>query len=167
MPRWRVLPETRVLVEPLSAIRDESKALFGAYASGDGPPGLKVNRLMSFTTSAQDWFAKVRHFATTPITESGFLRLALNPAVMGGPTSSGAALASLRSLRADPRATFLADDATLADPVISLEAMAGHRQVTDLHLVNLAVAHSARLVTFDKRIAGTLTGASAEAVLAL
>lgn len=116
---------------------------------------------------AQEWFAKVRRFATTPITETGFLRLALNPSVMGSQTSSDAALASLRSLRADRRATFLADNATLAEAVIPVTALTGHRQVTDLHLVNLAVAHSARLVTFDRRIASTLTGAAADAVLAL
>ncbi|GAB2707648.1 TA system VapC family ribonuclease toxin [Arthrobacter bambusae] len=116
---------------------------------------------------AQHWFANVRRFATTPITETGFIRLALNPTVMGGQTSSEAALASLRSLRADPRATFLPDNATLADPVISVAAMTGHRQVTDMHLVNLAVVNSARLVTFDQRIASTLTGAATEAILTL
>lgn len=116
---------------------------------------------------AQEWFAAAQRFATTPVTEAGFLRLALNANVMGVQTSSDTALASLRSLRADPRATFLADDSSLAEPVISVAAMTGHRQVTDLHLVNLAVAHSARLVTFDRRIASTLTGAAAKAVLTL
>lgn len=105
-----------------------------------------------FHQSAQQWFAGVEQFATTPITESGFLRVALNSAVVGTEIRAADALASLRSLRSDPRAQFLADDASLADPTISLVGLVGYRQITDLHLVNLAAAHNARLVTLDAKI---------------
>lgn len=105
---------------------------------------------------AQQWFAGARRFATTPITESGLLRMALNPAVMGTETRTADALASLRSLQADRRAQFLADDSSLARTVIDLIGLVGHKQVTDLHLVNLAAAHDARLVTLDKKIRPTL-----------
>jgi len=106
--------------------------------------------------TAQRWFAGAARFATTPITESGLLRMALNPAVMGTVTSAADALASLRSLRSDARAEFLADDSSLAQATIDLIGLVGHKQTTDLHLVNLAAAHDARLVTLDKRVRPTL-----------
>ncbi|MDR3068848.1 MAG: PIN domain-containing protein [Cellulomonas sp.] len=116
--------------------------------------------------TAQRWFTGAERFATTPITESGLLRMALNPAVMGTETGAAAALASLRSLRSDVRARFLADDSSLAQATIDLVGLVGHKQVTDLHLVNLAATHDARLVTLDKRIRLTLApGDQARVVL--
>jgi toxin-antitoxin system PIN domain toxin len=101
--------------------------------------------------AAQEWFASVTRFATTPVTESGMLRMALNPAVMGGTASAEIAMASLRSLRSHERAEFLSDDSSLAESRLDLIGMVGFRQVADLHLVNLAAMHSARLVTFVDR----------------
>lgn len=101
---------------------------------------------------AHAWFESTPAFATTPITESGLLRLALNSLIAGAPTSTSAAVASLRSLKDDPRASFLVDDSSLAQAEIDLTGLVGHRQVTDLHLVNLAAKHSAVLVTFDRSL---------------
>jgi len=109
-----------------------------------------------YHASAQLWFSTVERFATTPVTETGFVRLALNPTVMGTAITPADVLASLRSLRADERAEFLVDDSSLADAVIDLVGLVGHQQVTDLHLVNLAAAHNARLVTLDGKIRPTL-----------
>lgn len=108
-------------------------------------------------STAQGWFSKSERFATTAITESGFLRLALNPSVMGSRIRAADALTSLRSLRMDPRAEFLPDDSTLTNAQIDLVGLVGHKQVTDLHLVNLAASHHARLVTLDTKIKQTLT----------
>ena len=105
---------------------------------------------------AQKWFTSTQRFATTPITESGFIRMALNPVVAGQVTSLGDAMSSLSSVRADKRAEYVADDTSLAVPAIDLVGLVGFRQVTDFHLVNLAARHSARLVTFDRKIALTL-----------
>jgi toxin-antitoxin system PIN domain toxin len=105
---------------------------------------------------AQEWFDAVARFATTPITESGFLRTALNPTVVGAPTTAAAALASLKSVREHGRAEFLADDSSLADPGFDLRGLSGFRQVTDFQLVNLAARHSACLVTFDRKIRSSL-----------
>ncbi len=107
---------------------------------------------------ALDWFSTTKRYVTTPITEAGFIRLALTQSVMGSPVSLTEALASLTSVKRDPRAEFLADDATFTKPRIALDGLVGHRQVTDIHLVNLASRHKAQLVTFDVRIAGTLVG---------
>jgi toxin-antitoxin system PIN domain toxin len=101
---------------------------------------------------AHEWFASVSRFATTPITESGLLRLSLNRAVTGQDVAPARAIATLNSVRHDERAEFLADTATLAEPCIDLSALAGHRQVTDLHLANLAASSNAVLVTFDRTL---------------
>lgn len=106
---------------------------------------------------AHAWFGGTTGFATTPVTEAGLVRLALDAKVVGQAAATPtAALASLRSLRADPRASFLADDASLAEPWIDLVGLSGHRQVTDLHLVDLAARHAAVLVTFDRALAAAL-----------
>ncbi|MFT4009581.1 MAG: hypothetical protein QM655_06000 [Nocardioidaceae bacterium] len=107
--------------------------------------------------TAQTWFDSVACFATTPVTESGLVRMAMNPAVMGVAESAERALALLRSLREDARAEFLPDDSSLAEAAIDLVGLVGFRRVTDLHLVNLAAAHSGRLVTFDTKIRPVLS----------
>ncbi|MCL2787717.1 MAG: PIN domain-containing protein [Micrococcales bacterium] len=117
--------------------------------------------------TAQRWFAGVRRFATTPITEAGFLRVSLNTAVMGVALRSVDVLDSLRSLRSDPRAEFLADDSSLAQACIDLVGLVGHRQIIDLHLVNLAATHRARLVTLDTKIRPTLVTTDQNNVLVL
>jgi uncharacterized protein len=106
---------------------------------------------------ALDWFATAGALATTPITEAGFLRLSLNPTVMGRAISPAEALASLRSVRDDPRTTFLPDAASFADPRIDLCGLVGYRQVTDLHLIDLVARNSGALVTFDRALSETLT----------
>ncbi len=105
---------------------------------------------------ACEWFASVARFGTTPTTEAGFVRVALNPKVSGGPANAAAVIASLRSIRAHPRAEFLPDDSSLAEPELDLAGLSGFRQLTDFHLVNLAARHRARLVTFDRKIKPTL-----------
>ena len=66
------------------------------------------------------------------------------------------ALASLRSIRSDERAEFLADDSSLAQASVDLVGLVGHKQITDLHLTNLAAVHDARLVTLNTRLRPTL-----------
>lgn len=110
-------------------------------------------------TLASAWLDRAGRFATTPVTESGFVRISLNAAVVGPAAAvPHAVLVSLASIRAEPRWSFLPDDSTLADPRIDLAGLAGHRQVTDLHLVNLAARHHAVLVTFDRRLPAALLG---------
>jgi len=124
-----------------------------------------VNVLVALTNPAHvhherahRWLKGVAAFATTPITESGLLRLLLNSAVVGQDVTGEQALTVVRRLRADPRCSFLPDEATLADPSVDLIGLAGYRHVTDFHLANLAAAHGAVLVTFDRRIPGMLVG---------
>ncbi len=133
-----------------------------------------VNVLLALTLrehvhheAAQGWLETVQTFATTPVTEAGLVRLSMNRAVTGAAASIDLSLAALRSMRAHPRAVFLPDDTSLAEPHVDLTGLVGHRQVTDLHLLNLAARHDARLVTFDTRLAPTLQPADRDRVLTL
>ncbi|MFN8189190.1 MAG: TA system VapC family ribonuclease toxin [Nocardioidaceae bacterium] len=96
---------------------------------------------------------------TTPITESALVRLLLNPQVTGRTFPAHEVVAVVRGLRADPRWRWLADESTLVDPVIDMTVLVGHRQVTDLHLVNLAARSGSLLVTFDAGIVAAVAPA--------
>lgn len=107
---------------------------------------------------AHQWLSGVERFATTSVTESGLVRLLVNPAVAGQPVTGLQALGVLAGVRKHPRALFLADDSSLASAAIDLIGLAGLRQTTDAHLVNLTASHGAVLATFDRRISEMLAG---------
>ena len=103
-------------------------------------------------SSAHRWFASIDDWATTAITEAAFLRLAANPKVMNDPVTTTEALTALSAMRSLPQHRQLPDDSSLAEPVIDLRSLLGHRQITDFHLVNLAAANAAILATFDAKL---------------
>lgn len=98
-------------------------------------------------------------WATCPPTEASLFRLLLNPAVTGRQRPVADVALVVAGLRTDPRWQFLADDSSLAEPMVSTAVLMGHRQVTDLHLVNLAATHEALLATFDAAIPSWLAPA--------
>jgi toxin-antitoxin system PIN domain toxin len=109
---------------------------------------------------ATEWFDEADfQWATTPLTETGYLRLMTNPVVVGFSVSVSQALDGLGQLREEPGFRFLADASTLGEPVIDLGPMVGTKQVSDFHLVNLAAQNGMRLATFD----GSLLRSLAEA----
>lgn len=133
-----------------------------------------VNVLVALTNpshqhhpQARQWLASVSRLATTPITESGLIRLLLNPVVTGQQVSSRQAVLILRGLRSHERAVFLPDSSSLATAHIDLIGLAGHRQTTDFHLVNVAASNGGVLTTFDRRIAASLTSADQQYVQTL
>ncbi|MFT4298564.1 MAG: PIN domain-containing protein [Aeromicrobium sp.] len=107
---------------------------------------------------ARRWFRDVEQWATTPFTEAGFVRLMLNPVVAGTTRSASEVFDALRAMRARHGHRFVADDTSLADASVDLSGLVGHRQVTDLHLVNLASRHGLVLATLDARLAKALIG---------
>lgn len=120
-----------------------------------------------FHRESHRWLADVERFATTPVTESGLLRMLLSPAITGQAVAPEQALAVLAGIRADPRAEFLVDDSSLAAAVVNTTGLAGPRQVTDWHLLNLAAYHDGVLVTFDRKIARAVLPADATRVVTL
>ena len=62
-------------------------------------------------------------------------------------------MAGLREIVVTEHHRFIPDDISLLDDaLVDIRRMSGHRQLTDVYLLALAVAHDARLVTLDRRI---------------
>ncbi|HVH26005.1 MAG TPA: TA system VapC family ribonuclease toxin [Vicinamibacterales bacterium] len=104
---------------------------------------------------ALDWFhGRARDgWATCSVTETGFVRVSSNEAVLPDARAPAEAAALLRRIVALPHHTFWKDDLRFAaSPFVSLDKVIGYRQVTDAHLLGLALRHRGRLVTLDARI---------------
>jgi uncharacterized protein len=111
--------------------------------------------------TARHWFTRSssRGWATTPMTEIGFVRISSNRRVMQVSTTPAIAIAQLDALRALPGHAFWPDDV----PLVVGEngdrgAVSSHRLVTDRHLIALAARYGGRLVTFDAALADSAPG---------
>lgn len=102
-------------------------------------------------------------WATCPLTENGFLRIASQPGY-SAPVSLADALALLRGWAKPPHHEFWADDASLLDPdTVDHGRLLGPRMLTDTYLLALAVKHGGRFVTFDRGVSlAAVKGATAE-----
>lgn len=102
---------------------------------------------------AHAWFSDSRSagWATCPPTESGFVRLSSNPRLTSEARRPREALELLERIVALPGHVFW-DDATsmVRSPHVARERLTGHRQVTDAHLVAIALAHGGTVATFDR-----------------
>ena len=97
--------------------------------------------------------------------ENAFIRILSDPGQ--GPSFFVARLAEhLNRFRRDPHYEFWPDAISiLDDAMFNLPLVHGHRQLTDVYLLGLAVTHGGRLVTFDQSIPlGAVKGATTEAL---
>lgn len=104
---------------------------------------------------AHAWFARSRRhgWATCPLTINGCARVLSNPGYPTVEATTSEVLERLKALTASPEHQFWADDVSLLDTsVFRAQAIAGHRQITDVYLLGLAVHHGGRLATFDASI---------------
>jgi len=117
---------------------------------------LDVNALVALAwdshihhAAARAWFAAngVNGWASCPTTESGFVRVSSNPAVLPSAIGVGEARRVLALLRGVGSHRFLVDDVSMTDD--DVPHLVGHRQVSDAHLLTLARRHGMRLTTFD------------------
>lgn len=95
-------------------------------------------------------------WATCAITQLGFIRLCSNKALIDPPKSPAVAAALLAEMTKDPLHRYLETMPAPIDPA-SLQRwnpVPGHQKVTDAYLVRIAEANDAKLLTFDRRIAG-------------
>lgn len=104
---------------------------------------------------AQSWFEETvtDGWATCPITEMAFMRIAGRPAYQlpGGPTEMAEIL---KMVRARPGHVFWPDSISLVgSPLIDTRKLTSHGQITDTYLLALAAHHGGLLATFDKRLA--------------
>ena len=112
--------------------------------------------------AAHRWFGSKRRsaWATCPITENGFVRIASHPNYPNRPGDAPAVLSILRQFCAVEGHHFWADDVSLRD-MLQPEALITHSQVTDIFLLSLAVFKGGKLATLDRRIpAIAITGGS-------
>lgn len=115
--------------------------------------------------TARAWFARnsEKGWATTPITETGFVRISSNRTVMRVSTTPAIAIAQLAALTALRGHTFWPDDVPMvvgADGDTTV--VTSHRQVTDRHLIAVAVRYGGRLITFDAALADSAAGGVVE-----
>lgn len=106
--------------------------------------------------TANTWFESnhADGWATCPMTQSSTIRVMRQYSLERGPLVTIDTLA--RRLNASlqaPTHVFIHDDLEFTSPeVIDFPRVQGHRQLTDLHLLALAIKHDMRLVTLDRRI---------------
>jgi len=115
--------------------------------------------------AAHRWFADLDGWATTPITELGFVRVSCNAQVLSEAVRPGAALAMLGRMRRAGGHTFWSDDIVLSEDDSGLTArIVGYRQLTDAHLILLARARGGSVATFDRGMAQLVAGLMPEQV---
>ena len=109
--------------------------------------------------AAHGWFATNAPvgFATCHVTQSGFVRLSLNPKVVGRSISSVEAFQKLESFTTHPNHRFW-DDGPLETSHVIWSYVTGHNQVTDTNLFLIARRNQGKLVTFDAAIRNRVHG---------
>lgn len=105
--------------------------------------------------AAQHWFGQNQRqgWATCSITQTGFVRVSSNAAVMAEARSPRETLGLLGEIIRLPHHAFWADDLSIADAKwIAIDRLVGYRQVTDAQLLGLALKRGGRLATFDRDV---------------
>ena len=104
-----------------------------------------------FHRTAKDWALKnsPSGWATCPLTQNGCVRIISQPGYPQ-PVSVQQAVQTLQALCQSPQHQFWPDDLSLLDAAaFDHEKIHGHRQLTDLYLLGLAVSHGGSFVTLD------------------
>jgi toxin-antitoxin system PIN domain toxin len=104
---------------------------------------------------AHDWFAEHRHlgWATCPVTENGFVRVATQQPTDSGLIRATDALAHLARFCTDEHHHQWSDTVSLTDEkLFAPEFIGSYRQVTDVYLLGLAKKMKGALLTFDRSI---------------
>ena len=102
---------------------------------------------------AHRWFGENgRHsWATCPLTENGFIRIASHPNYPNRPGDFPAVFAILRQLCDAQGHQFWPDDISMLE-FLKPDAIISHAQITDVYLTGLAVHKKGKLATLDQHI---------------
>lgn len=103
--------------------------------------------------AAHQWFG-AHHgsgWATCPLTENGIVRILSNPRYSPSVERPAEIARRLAVFRASKHHVFWPDDVSLCDARV-FDLVVGHRQLTDVYLLALAVSHNGLLATFDRSI---------------
>ncbi len=117
----------------------------------------------TFHKIAIDWFDATADggWATSSMTESGFIRISANASVVGAAVRPSEACSLLTELREVGAHQFWTDDIEPSvSPYFPRDRLVGHRQVTDAHLLALARRHSGAIATLDRGLVSLSIGLS-------
>ncbi len=95
--------------------------------------------------AANRWLGSLTSFATCPTTQMGFIRVSMSPGYSATFENAQSVLQAITKLRSH---RFLPDE-TMA---ISLPNVLNHRDISDGHLVRLAMTAGLRLATLDETL---------------
>jgi uncharacterized protein len=115
----------------------------------------------TFHNVAVEWFddAADSGWATSSITEAGFIRISSNASVVGDPVRPSEACSLLSELRGVGSHRFWIDDIEVSvSPWFPRDRLVGHRQVTDAHLLALGRRHGGTIATLDRGLLSLSAG---------
>ncbi len=105
------------------------------------------SRVMQWVSRTKDL-----RFATCAITQAGFVRVISQPTYIN-PISLSQAFEAMSRLASSPRHIWWTLDQQIHDQkIFDHSRIHGHRQLTDLMLLALAVQNQGRLVTLDAKL---------------
>jgi toxin-antitoxin system PIN domain toxin len=133
---------------------------------------LDVNVLLALAWSnheqheaAHAWCARQRRFrwASCPTTQSAFIRISMQPAIVKRNLSGPDALELLVQNLKRPGHEFWIEDRPIEEVLGTFRArLVGHQQVTDACLLSLAIRHKGKLATFDQGVLALLAPDTSE-----
>lgn len=121
---------------------------------------LDVNLLLALTDPmhihhqpARRWFEEKgwQVWATCPLTENGFVRIASHPNYPNRPGEAALVLAILRQLCEAPGHQFWPDNISILQ-ILAADAIITQAHITDAYLLGLAVHRKGKLATLDQRL---------------
>lgn len=92
-----------------------------------------------------NWILQANNWATSPLTETGFMRVSMTTAYQASFDDARRSLGTLRALKGHH---FVTDDVDAA----SLPVLTSYKEATDAHLVTLARRHGLKLATLDTEL---------------
>jgi len=114
---------------------------------------------------AHRWFADAgrQSWATCPLTENGYVRVASHPSYPNRPGDVSTVLAILRQFCAEAGHQFWTEDVSIRELLVP-DAVLTHAHVTDVYLLGLAVRKGDKLATLDRGIPTAAVQGGAEAI---
>jgi toxin-antitoxin system PIN domain toxin len=105
------------------------------------------------------WLGRHRadEWASCPVTQAGFVRVSAQPVFGGVAHGVQYGLHALERNCGEPRHVFWAQDSAVVEMLAEIrERLAGHQQLTDAVLLDLAIRKGGQLATLDRRVATLL-----------
>jgi uncharacterized protein len=111
------------------------------------------------------WFEATggKAWVSCPITENGFIRILSSPSYPGLSGSVSLATDLLGKLTRHKGHDFWTDEYSIVDGTVDLKRLVGHKQITDLYLLGLAVRRKGKFISLDRHLPANLVTGGGEA----